>query len=92
VTAGAWLLFGLVIVSGLAAMVALARAGVRVFWADAGRIAPRVRLIEMIPVAGLIAVCLALTVFAGPAMNYLHQAGDALHPPDGYIREVLGSP
>jgi multicomponent K+:H+ antiporter subunit D len=92
VTAGAWLLFGLVIVSGLAAMVALARAGVRVFWADAGRIAPRVRLIEMIPVAGLIAVCLALTVFAGPAMNYLDQAGDALNPPDGYIREVLGSP
>jgi multicomponent K+:H+ antiporter subunit D len=92
IAVSAWLLFGLVVLSGLAAMIALARAGVRVFWADSGRVAPRVRLIEILPVAGLIAVCLVLTVFAGPAMNYLHQAGDALLPPDGYIREVLRSP
>jgi len=92
VPAGAWLVFGLVILSGLATVIAMARAGVRVFWADAGRIAPRVRLIEILPIAGLLAVCLALTVLAGPAMNYLQDAGDALHPPDAYIREVLRSP
>lgn len=92
VPAGGWLLFGLVILSGLAAVIALGRAGVRIFWADAGRVAPRVRLIEIVPVAGLIAVCVALTIFAGPAMDYLHQAGTALNPADNYIREVLGSP
>jgi multicomponent K+:H+ antiporter subunit D len=92
VPAGAWALLGLVILSGLAAVIALARAGVRIFWADPGRIAPRVRLIEILPVAGLITVCLMLTVFAGPAMNYLHEAGNALHPPATYIREVLRSP
>jgi multicomponent K+:H+ antiporter subunit D len=92
VPAGAWLLVGLVMLSGLAAVIALGRAGVRVFWADSGRIAPRVRLIEILPVAGLIAVCLVLTVFAGPAMNYLHEAGNSLHPPDVYIREILRSP
>jgi multicomponent K+:H+ antiporter subunit D len=92
VPAGAWLLVGLVILSGLAAVIALARAGVRVFWADSGRIAPRVRLIEILPVAGLIAVCLTLTVLAGPVMNYLHEAGNAMHPPDAYIREVLPPP
>jgi multicomponent K+:H+ antiporter subunit D len=92
VPGGAWVLFGLVILSGLAAVIALGRAGVRIFWADSGRIAPRVRLIEILPVAGLIAVCLVLTVFAGPAMNYLHQAEDALNPPANYIREVLRSP
>ena len=91
IPAGAWPLFGLVILSGLAAVIALARAGVRIFWADAGRIAPRVRLIEILPVAGLITVCLVLTVFAGPAMSYLRQAGDALNPPANYIREVLPS-
>lgn len=88
----AWVLLGLVILSGLAAVIALARAGVRIFWADSGRIAPRVRLIEILPVGGLIAVCLVLTVFAGPAMDYLHQAGNALNPPANYIREVLRSP
>jgi multicomponent K+:H+ antiporter subunit D len=37
-------------------------------------------------------VCLMLTVFAGPAMNYLHEAGNGLYPPATYIREVLRSP
>jgi multicomponent K+:H+ antiporter subunit D len=92
ITAGTWLLFGLVVLSGLAAMIALVRAGVRIFWADAGRIAPRVRLIEIVPVAGLIGACLGLTVFAGPALKYLHEAGNALNPADAYIREVLRSP
>lgn len=92
VPVAAWVLLGLVTLSGLAAVIALARAGVRIFWADSGRIVPRVRLIEIIPVAGLIAVCLVLTVFAGPAMNYLHEAGDALNPATNYIKEVLRSP
>ncbi len=89
---GAWVLFGLVILSGLAAVIALGRAGVRIFWADSGRIAPRVRLIEIIPVAGLIGACLLLTVFAGPAVNFLHQAGVVLHSPASYIGDVLRSP
>ena len=88
----AWVLFGLLTVSGLAAVIALVRAGVRVFWADADRISPRVRLIEILPVGGLIATCLALTVFAGPVMNYLQAAGAALHRPDTYIRNVLPTP
>jgi multicomponent K+:H+ antiporter subunit D len=92
VPVGTWLLFCLVILSGLAAVIALGRAGVRIFWADSGRIPPRVRLIEILPVAGLISACLLLTIFAGPVMNYLHQAGEALHPPNAYIREVLRSP
>jgi multicomponent K+:H+ antiporter subunit D len=92
VTASAWVLFGLIIISGLAAVIALARAGVRTFWADANRIAPRVRLIEFIPVGGLIALCLVLTVFAGPVMTYLQAAGSTLHPPGAYIDEVLRGP
>jgi multicomponent K+:H+ antiporter subunit D len=92
VPAAAWVLFGLVMLSGLAAVIALARAGVRVFWADSGRIAPRVRLIEMLPVAGLIAACLVLTVFAGPVMNYLQEARAAVNPPDTYIKKVLRPP
>lgn len=92
VAAGAWVLVCLVMLSGLASVIALARAGVRVFWADSARIAPRVRLIEIVPVAGLVAMGLVLTVFAGPVMSYLHDAGNAVHPPQTYIREVLRSP
>jgi multicomponent K+:H+ antiporter subunit D len=81
-----------VVLSGLAALIALARAGVRIFWADSARMAPRVRLIEILPVAGLITLCLALTVFAGPAMHFVHEAGKSMYPAEAYIREVLRLP
>ena len=92
VAGAAWVVFALVMLSGLAAMIALARAGVRIFWADASRVAPQVRVIEIVPVAMLITACLALTVFAGPAMDYLHDAGNAISPPGPYIWEVLRTP
>lgn len=89
--ASAWALLALVLTSGLASVIALARAGVRAFWASA-RVVPRVRLIEIVPVAALLAACLALTVLAGPAMQYLQQAADTLHRADTYVREFLGQP
>jgi multicomponent K+:H+ antiporter subunit D len=88
----AWALLALVTASGLAPIVALARAGVRIFWATEERTVPRVRLIEIAPVAGLLAVCLALTVAAGPAMRYLQDAAQALHAPQSYIDSVLARP
>ena len=60
----------------------------RIFWGTATS-PPRVRLIEMAPVAALLALCLALTVAAGPAMNYLNDTARALHAPGGYIESVL---
>jgi multicomponent K+:H+ antiporter subunit D len=91
VPAAVWTLLVLLVVSGLAATVALARAGVRVFWSE-GRSVPRVRLIEMVPVAALLAACIALTVAAGPVLGYLQHAAQALHAPAGYIEEVLRQP
>jgi multicomponent K+:H+ antiporter subunit D len=88
----AWTLLALLTVSGLASIVALARAGVRIFWATEERTVPRVRLIEIAPVAGLLAVCLALTVAAGPAMRYLQDAAQALHAPQSYVDSVLARP
>jgi len=88
-SAASVLVSGVVIRSGLAALVAMARAAGRIFWADSARIAPRVRLIEVMPVAALLTLCLVLTVFAGPVMNFMQEAGGSLHPADAYIREVL---
>jgi multicomponent K+:H+ antiporter subunit D len=91
VAANAWVLLGLVMLSGLASVVALARAGVRAFWATPG-VVPRVRLIEIVPVTALIAACLALTVLAGPAMQYMHDAAATLQRADVYVREVMRQP
>jgi len=85
-----WTLLGLVILSGLASLIAMGRAGVRIFWGADERSVPRVRVIEMAPVAILLTLCLALTVAAGPAMQYLQDAAQSLHAPHGYIDTVLG--
>jgi multicomponent K+:H+ antiporter subunit D len=92
VAAPAWGLFVLLVLSGLAAIIALGRAGVRMFWASQERSIPRVRVIEIVPVAALLALCIGLTVAAGPAMSYLQDAAHALHAPRPYIEEVLSRP
>ena len=84
----AWTLLALLSLSGLAAIIAMGRAGVRIFWATQ-RSVPRVRVIEMAPVALLLGLCLALTVAAGPAMRYLQDTAQALHAPRAYIEGVL---
>src|SRR5688500_228070 len=84
----AWALLALLRLSGLAAIIAMGRAGVRIFWATQ-RSVPRVRVIEMAPVALLLGLCLALTVAAGPAMRYLQDTAQALHAPRAYIEGVL---
>ena len=89
IAAPAWVLLGLLTLSGLAAIIAMARGGVRIFWASEERTAPRVRLVEMAPIALLLALCLALTLAAEPAMHYLQGAAEALHAPGAYIDTVL---
>jgi multicomponent K+:H+ antiporter subunit D len=90
VPAAGWALLALLTLSGLAAIIALGRAGVRIFWASQERIVPRVRILEMAPVAALLLLCLGLTLAAGPAMRYMHDTAHALHAPLGYIEGVLG--
>jgi multicomponent K+:H+ antiporter subunit D len=75
--------------SGLAATIALGRAGVRIFWASHEAHVPRVRLTEIAPIALLLALCVSLTLQAGSAMRYFQDAANALHTPQAYIGEVL---
>ena len=90
--AGAWILVGMLTLSGLATVVALGRAGVRIFWGSKPAAEPRVRAVEIAPVAGLLALCLLLTAAAGPATRYLADAAQALHAPRTYLDAVLGRP
>lgn len=86
-----WIWVTLVILSGLAALISLSRAGVRVFWAAEDRVVPRLRLSEAGPIALLLLVCVGLTAGAGPAMRYLDATAEALHSPHGYASAVMGS-
>jgi multicomponent K+:H+ antiporter subunit D len=85
----AFVFTGLVIVSGLAALIALVREGIRSFWAS-DEAMPTVPLIELVPVVVLLALAAGMTVQAGPVMRYMESTASALNHPHVYIRGVLG--
>lgn len=86
----AWWLFGLLLASGLATTVSLARAGIRHFWSVAER-RPRLELLEGAPVFALLATCLWLTLHAEPVLRYTRATAESLHRPSGYIGAVLST-
>jgi multicomponent K+:H+ antiporter subunit D len=88
--AASWLMLALLLLAGLAAIIAMSRVGIRIFWTSQNVSVPRVRVIEMAPIVLLLALGVALTVEAGPAMRYFDAAAQALHAPRGYIDQVLG--
>ena len=89
VPAVSWALLVALILSGLAALVAMTRAGIRAFWASPARAVPRVRVIEIAPVAFLLILCAVQTIQAGPVMRFTHAVAESLHAPRGYVRAVL---
>jgi multicomponent K+:H+ antiporter subunit D len=86
-----WLLVALLILSGLAALIAMMRTGIRTFWAPLEVIVPRVLVVEVAPVVALLALCLVLTVEAGAVVRYTEAAARSLHQPASYIQGVLGT-
>lgn len=86
-----WVLMGVVIASGLLALVALSRVGIRFFWTPLERAAPVVRAVEALPIVILITICLAFTVRAEALMNYARATAASLYKPAAYINAVLSA-
>jgi multicomponent K+:H+ antiporter subunit D len=91
IAASVWLVVGLLILSGLAALISMTRAGIRTFWASMEGTVPRVLVMEMAPVMLLIALTLTLTVKAGPAMSYMEETVRNLQQPASYIDAVVNA-
>lgn len=91
ISSASWALSGLLIVAGFAALLAMMRAGIRVFWAPLEVIVPRVLLVEIAPVVFLLALTLALSVLGGPVMRYMDATARALHTPAAYVQEVMSA-
>ena len=87
--AAGWTLVALLVASGLLALVALTRAGIRHFWAAHDRSAPKLLVLEGLPIALLLGACAALAWQAGAVMRYTQATADALHAPAGYMRAVM---
>ncbi|BCH56324.1 monovalent cation/H+ antiporter subunit D [Agrobacterium vitis] len=87
-TMAIWALIVLVILSGIAALISMTRAGIRTFWSSIEGTVPRVLVIEIVPVMFLLALTLALTIQAGPAMHYMDTTIRTLSNPENYIDAV----
>ncbi|MFK8250408.1 monovalent cation/H+ antiporter subunit D [Ancylobacter terrae] len=89
ISADHWALVALLMISGLSALIAMTRTGIRTLWTPSENPIPRVRVIEGAPVVCLLMLCLALTAFGGPAMRYMEATAQVLFWPGEYARDVL---
>ncbi len=87
-TGHAALFIAALLLSGLCALIALSRLGMRIFW-DNEQASPRLVWREAVPVAALLLVCTGLTLGAGPALDYFDSAAASLHDATRYTEAVL---
>jgi multicomponent K+:H+ antiporter subunit D len=85
-----WILIGLIIVSGLATIVAMSRAGIDLIWTP-DQPPGDLRLLEAAPIALLLVLCLGLMILAGPIMRYMDDTARALDDRRAHF-DVLASP
>lgn len=86
-----WIFTALLILSGLAALLAMLRVGIRVFWAPIDATVPRVLVVEIVPPIFLLLLTLALTLQGGPVMQYMEKTARSVHAPAQYIGDVLSA-
>ncbi|MEO5737281.1 MAG: monovalent cation/H+ antiporter subunit D [Variovorax sp.] len=91
VNATGWTFLVLLLVSGLLALIALSRAGIRHFWTQPLATMPALRALEVLPVAALLAASVALTVAAGPVLQHATATADGLRTPTAYRKAVMGA-
>lgn len=89
-TVATWWLTGALIVSGLFVLIAMVRNGINIFWTslpDDGGLS--LRPLEIGPIMVLLALCVLMAVFAGPALSYFADTAAFIHAPQNYIDLVL---
>ena len=90
-TSSGWLFLGLLLASGFLTLVALSRSGIRHFWTQTQASVPALRALEVLPVAVLLAACVALTVGAGPVMMHAQATAEGLAHPGDYRTAVMAA-
>jgi len=84
-------LWGVVLLAGLTALIALTRAGSRIFWRTKGEgvAGTAAGMMRLVPAALLLALSVLLTVFAAPVSRFTEAAALQLLNPEQYIAAVL---
>ncbi|MFG6207745.1 monovalent cation/H+ antiporter subunit D [Pseudomonas retamae] len=91
ISTAAWALLGLLILTGLASLMAFSRLGIQRFWTPEERPSPLLRKLECAPIFLLLGLSIMLTFQAEPLLRYTQATADALHNPQQYVMAVLGT-
>ena len=86
-----WTFLALLIASGFLTLIALSRTGIRHFWTQPHPTMPSLPALEVLPVAALLAACVALTVWAEPVMQHARATAEGLKAPEAYRDAVMGA-
>lgn len=86
-----WLLVTLLILSGMASLIAFSRVGIQRFWKPEEQASPTLRRYECLPIVILLGLCLALSFRAEPLLRYTQDTAASLQTPERYINAVLSS-
>jgi len=87
----AWAFLALLILSGLASLIAFTRVGIQRFWTPRERPSPLLRRYECIPIAALVGLSVLLAINAEPLLRYTADTAAMLDDPTQYVMSVLGS-
>ncbi len=86
-----WLTWGAILVTSLIAILGLARAGSAVFWKayeQDEEAAAHEGSLEFVAVGGIVALLVAMTVFAGPLTQWMEMTAAQVHDSADYIASV----
>lgn len=86
-----WTFMGLMLFTGFATLIGLARVGIQTFWATEGQV-PKVLALEFAPVIALILGLGLMTVKGEATMRYMHDTARSLLTPSIYVDGVLTAP
>ncbi|WAH55221.1 monovalent cation/H+ antiporter subunit D [Pseudomonas silvicola] len=85
----AWALVALLILSGLATLLAMTRLGIQRFWTPQERPSPLLRRFECVPIVVLLGLCVVLTVKGQWLLDYTRDTAALLNDPSHYIDAVM---
>ncbi|ULT68263.1 monovalent cation/H+ antiporter subunit D [Pseudomonas sp. BC42] len=86
-----WCFLALLILSGLASLIAFARLGIQRFWSPEERPSPVLRRLECVPIVALLGLCVLLSFKAEPLLRFTQATADSLNHPEHYVMAVLGT-
>lgn len=86
-----WGFGALLLLSGFATLIGLARIGIQTFWASEGPV-PKVLALEIVPVVVLLGMLVMMTLKGQDTLRYMEDTAQSLLNPSIYANGVLAAP